>query len=159
RVFERYSRPQRLGNEIVGRVWSFRDVTVREQLLKRVLLLADASRLLASLDVEPAMEAVAHLAIPFLGESCSLDLFAAEGGPRRLFAVSTGQARPVLSVLPRQVLAGHSLTFEDQGRSCVAVPLAARDTLIGALSFVGAADRRYGPLDLELCEELARRMS
>ena len=41
RVFERYSRPQKLDGEVVGRVWSFRDATDRHRFLDRLHKLAD----------------------------------------------------------------------------------------------------------------------
>ncbi len=50
-VFERYSHPQRLNGKVVGRVWNFRDVSLRNQALEK---LAQSEReLQAIIDTEP----------------------------------------------------------------------------------------------------------
>jgi signal transduction histidine kinase len=156
RVFERYSRPQRVDGTIVGRVWSFRDVSERVELLRNALLLADAGRLLATLDVEPALEAVAQLVVPTLGAECTIDLFG-DAAPRRWSATSHASAiRPEL-VLPGPVLAGHSILYEAAGGARISVPFAIRGRVVGAITVVAARGRAYARDDLELVEELARR--
>src|SRR5690242_16735764 len=61
RIFERYSRPQISNGEVVGRVWSFRDITERQRTLMQARFLAEASRVLGSLELVPAMQTLARL--------------------------------------------------------------------------------------------------
>jgi PAS domain S-box-containing protein len=44
RILERYSQSQRIGNEIVGRVWSFRDITERKKSEEKISMLAQSIR-------------------------------------------------------------------------------------------------------------------
>jgi PAS domain S-box-containing protein len=156
RIFERYSAPQRIGNAVVGRVWCFRDISERERLLRSALFLSDASRLLASLEVEQALDGVARIALPYMGDGCAIDVFGA-GGPRRLVAISRDPRTPISPELHPSVLAGNSLIYKVGSISYLGVPLLMKGKLAGAITFCAAAYRRYLPRDLEVAEELARR--
>lgn len=81
RIYERYSRPQRLNDEIVGRVWSFRDVTERRS---NEWLVQGQARILESIATgRPLNETLAELCHTAENASpemiCSVLLVSADG--------------------------------------------------------------------------------
>jgi signal transduction histidine kinase len=160
RTFERYSIQQRIGADVVGRVWSFRDVTAREQTLHRVLLVADATRLLTSLDVELALDGVAHLAVPQLGDGCVIDLTDAGSiSARRRFVAGSPELDVAELEVHPDVLEGHRRLYRVGPNECLSVPLSCRGVVVGAMTFIAHGSRRHADADIVTAEELARRTS
>lgn len=154
RVVERHTGPQRLDGEVVGRVWSFRDVTQREQTLEHALFLADAGRLLASLDVERALESVARLAVPRIAVACAIHLLNCPRGPTTVGIEPPGTAG---LEAPPSVLAGRTSAWKRDSSTLLGVPLLGRDRVLGAMIFRAEPGRGYDHEDVGLLEELARR--
>jgi PAS domain S-box-containing protein len=75
RTFERFCRVQTIGSEIVGRVWSYRDVTarlraeeaVREEALVLDLLNRTGATIAARLDIAPLLQTVTDVATELSG--------------------------------------------------------------------------------------------
>jgi PAS domain S-box-containing protein len=156
RVFECRSTPQRIGKRVTGRVFSVHDVTEREALLNRALFLADATRLLASLEVEQALDAVAHLAVPYLGAGCAIDLFG-NGSPRRLITFSRDPWTAISTEVHPDVLRSVGVIYPVGSISNMGVPFVIEGRLVGAITLVAPPHRTYTRSDMDLVEELARR--
>ncbi|HET7563789.1 MAG TPA: ATP-binding protein [Gemmatimonadaceae bacterium] len=117
RVYERYSRPQRLDGTCIGRVWSFHDATQRVHEERRQQLLTRASNLLASsLDYRETLQQVVDLLVPALVDWCRIDLIEDDGELRTIAAA------------PKREPPGET------GHETV-LPMAARRRHVGAITF------------------------
>lgn len=128
----------------------------RERLLSDAVFLSDATRLLASLDIEHALEDMARLAVPYLGDGCAVDFFG-DGGPRRVVAVARDPRKPMFVEIHSTVLGGHSLVYRIGSTNCLGVPLLIKGHLTGAITIRAEPHRTYSAIDVTLVEELGRR--
>jgi signal transduction histidine kinase len=147
-----------VSNVVVGRVWSFHDVTERERLLQRAELLADASRLLTSLELPDALEAVARLSVPLLGDACTIDLLG-NGAPRRIASYSSNGDAELSGDLHPAVLGGSSVTYSSLSHAYLGVPLSMKSKLLGGMTFVAPPEKRFDDFEIEMAEALAMRAS
>lgn len=104
RVFERFSRPQYQGGEVVGRVWSFRDATARvraqEELARTVEEVSRANERLRELDV-----AKRHF-LASVSHELRTPLAAIRGAAENLMEDEevSGRRRRIVEILHRNVL-------------------------------------------------------
>lgn len=82
RTFERFSKTQKINEKVIGRVWSFRDVTdhvktdklLRQLTLRNTYLSSITSSLFRSVDYEDTLKSIQRSIVPKLAEAYSLDI-------------------------------------------------------------------------------------
>ena len=131
-------------------------------------LLLDAGRVLgASLDYEATLRSLARLTLPALADACGVHVVGEDGVLRRIALLvwdlgrgaiverdETSWRVPLPSGFERVITKGETSCLPD----ILLVPLCARGAVLGAISLVRTtSDRRYGPEDVALAEDLGRR--
>ncbi|WP_437336932.1 AAA family ATPase [Sorangium sp. So ce394] len=161
------------------------DITERKRAEQAERFLAEASRKLMMLGYGATFESVAQLPVPELSDQCVIEVLLEDRTPGATAVAGVpgeqlGALKDALRALAEASPAGsagedgratpllqqvHSLDprvrppWDRLGvRSFLRVPLLARDRYFGVMTLLATApERRHGPADLQLAEELGRR--
>ena len=118
--------------------------------------LSNVSRHLISLDLDPMLEAVAHAALPLLGDVCAIDRVSGTSAVR-LLEVRNG-AETWIDPATELASVARSEIRVDGGRSRLTVPIVVSGERFGSFTFVAKGGLVHGPAELALVQELAERL-
>ncbi|WP_437803067.1 AAA family ATPase [Sorangium sp. So ce693] len=161
------------------------DITERKRAEQAERFLAEASRKLMTLGYSATFESVAQLPVPELSDRCVVEVLSEDRapGPMAVAAVPGEQLEALKDALRALAGASPAGAEGEEGRATplvqqvqsldprvrplwerlgvhafLRVPLLARDRYFGVMTLLAtAAERRCGPADLRLAEELGRR--
>ena len=136
---------------------SAQDTSSTETVTNHAVFLADVSRHLISLDIEPMLEAVGRAALGVLGDTCVVDRVR-NATPTRILEVTD---RADAWMEPTGELAGIAraeLRWAGS-RSRISVPIGADDDRFGTISFARNDGGIHSSADLALAQELADRLA
>lgn len=151
RLYERYSRPQFLENRVVGRVWSFRDVTARRRAEAGIKFLSDASRMLTgSLDYSTTLHHLADLVVPTIADWFVVDLLEDSRSHHIVSRHADPRKQPVLQELFRR----HPRDSADEFRNRIRQQTT---ELVPEVTDAWLMSRTQSPEELELWRELGIR--
>lgn len=133
---------------------ALRDITEQKRVEHEQRFLADVGEVLAStLDYKQTLKAVAELAARDLADLCIVDIVEQGDDEDDAKTLHVASKDPELQWLSEQ----HTLDAGEM-HSVLEVPLLTHGRVMGAITFVSTTPSRiYGPADVRLAEELARR--
>ena len=131
-------------------------VLVAEEML--ALLAETSASVDATLDYEHALTRAAGAAVPRFADWCAIDVVQEDGSLRQ---VTSGELGPDEDALLSRLRGDDRAGIARPGpRVHIVAPLVARDRTIGAITFLlTAPGREYGEGDVDLANELARRLA